>query len=231
MRSHPLTPVALQDHLPWIRFCLSILYAKPDQLGWDTGMISSPDGRNFDIPVRSADGQTRTYRTQALLSSVGSHNRLGKGTIVWKAVRLEDGEEIGPPVALKDSWVYTDYIREGDAIRCIRLNALASQDEELVTQMVPEVEWHGDVFIGGDEPALDCTRTFGTDEPIQDRASKPSVYQLVHYRLVLTPVMEKSIEHEMSIPTIFHALAQVAGGKCHQTRPAALSNIILQLYD
>lgn len=194
-------------------------------------MIPLPDGRNFDIPVRSEDGQTRTYRTQSILSSVGSRNRLGKGTKVWKAVRIENGEEIGPPVVLKDCWVYADYMREGNAIQTIRRQALTSQEEELVAQMVPDVEFHGDVFIGDDDSILDCTRTFSTDEPTEDSALKSSVCQLAHYRLVLTPLMQKSIEHEMSIPVIFEALAYTAGCKqhyAHQPTPSDMNFIFLR---
>lgn len=102
-----------------------------------------------------------------------------------------------------------------EEIQNIRRQALTSQDEELVAQMIPDVECHGDVFIGDDESVLDCTRTFETDDSTQDRTSELSVWQLTHYRLVLTPVMQKSIEHEMSIPIIFEALAHAAGCKHH----------------
>lgn len=172
-----------------------------------------PDGRNFDISVRSADGQTRTYRTQSMLSGINPAYRLGKGTRLWKAVHVEDGEESGPPVALKDYWVHPDYAREGDIIQSIGQDALALKDELLVKRNLLTVECHGDVFIGNDEPALDCTRTFTMDETSKDSASQISRRRLVHYRLVVHPAGGQSVEHEASLKVIFHALAHAAGCK------------------
>ncbi|KAF7799143.1 hypothetical protein EIP86_010374 [Pleurotus ostreatoroseus] len=189
----------ITDHLPWIHFCLSILYAKPHQLGWDTSMILLQDGENFDISVRSEDGVTRTYRTQAMLSAINARNRLEKGTKVWRAVRVEDGEEIGPPVALKDYWVYPNYAREGNVIQRLRQDASKSGDDDLVTRELVDVYWHGDVFVGDDDDSLvlDCTQNI------------PGLYaqQLVHNRLAVTLGGHKSIDHETSLPAIYGALA------------------------
>lgn len=209
----PLILDAFQEHIPWIHFCLSTMYAEPHELGWDTTMIPLPDGQNFDILVRSAEGQTRTYRTQTMLSGKTPRTRLGKDTKVWRAVRIEDGEETGPPVALKDCWVHPDYVREGDLILDICQDALKFENKELVARNFMNVECHGDVFIGDDEPVLDCTRTFPTDGPSDDSTSDISNRRLVHYRLILSPAGGKSVEHEMSVQIIYHTLAHVAGCK------------------
>lgn len=204
---------AFQNHIPWIHFCLSTIFAEPHQLGWDTTMIPLPDGHNFDILVRSAEGQTKTYRTQTMLSGITPRNRLGKDTKVWRAVRVENGEETGSPVALKDCWVHPDYAREGDLIRDICQDALTLEDKELVGRNFMNVECHGDVFIGDDEPALDCTRVFPTDGPTHDSTSEISKRRLVHYRLTLSPAGGKSIEYETSVQIIYHTLAHIAGCK------------------
>ncbi|KAF7799155.1 hypothetical protein EIP86_010386 [Pleurotus ostreatoroseus] len=181
-------------------------FITPHELGWDTTMKPLQDGDNFDISIQSSDGQTRTYRTQSMLSSRGPRDRMGRGTKVWCAVRLENGEEIGPPVALKDCWVNPGYTREGDIIRRIRQDALTPEDEEIVKRVFLDAQWHGDVSIGEDEPILDRTVTLGDDE-----LSEQPTRGLVHYRLVLTPAGQKNIEHEKSVPIIYNALAHAAG--------------------
>lgn len=56
-------------------------------------MLPLPDGRNFDILIRSEGGKTKTYRTQSILSSVGSRNRLGKALKYGRQYDLKMGKE------------------------------------------------------------------------------------------------------------------------------------------
>lgn len=176
-------------------------------------MTPLADGLNFDITVHS-HGQNRTYRTQKLLFDRGSRILLGKATRVWQAALLEDGGSLGPPVALKDCWVERGRTREGDILRRIQHDILAvsPEDEDLLGHLFPSAEWDGDVHIGdGKAKALDRTRTISehradpkpvtnqeniTQGPRESVASSEET--LVHYRLVLSPAGEKSVERETS---------------------------------
>ena len=66
----------------------------------------------YEVTVRAPTGEETCYRTIKLLSAAATAHLLGKGTRVWKAVRLVDGEPTGDPVVLKDSWVDEDRRRE-----------------------------------------------------------------------------------------------------------------------
>lgn len=191
---------------------------------------------HFDIIVRSKEGQTRTYRTVYYLRDTTTYpdDRLRTSTTrVYRAIRVENGEEIGPPVDLKDTWVHPDCVREGDIIQRIREDALEAEDKELVEQYIPNVEFHGDVFIGDDEPALDCTLALPTDGLSQDSTSEISKRRLVHYRLVHSPTDDKTIDCHQSfpVPVIFQTLSRVA--KCMQRLPKSfvLPLTYLQHYD
>ncbi|KAF7799144.1 hypothetical protein EIP86_010375 [Pleurotus ostreatoroseus] len=213
------------DHIPLLRFFLSILYAQPHELGWDTSMVPLPDGSNFDITVRSADGEIRIYRTLGSISDSGTRRMLGKATRVWKAVRLEEGKVSGPPVVLKDYWVGSTDAREGAIAQLISEDIAALEDSPLASRSFVHVEWHGDVILDDGCTKVDCTRFFldgdevaeiWTDE--QDPAIYPQVSRrtsgdrLVHYRLVLTPICQRCIQHEESFATIFKSLSSVADG-------------------
>lgn len=187
-----------------------------------------PDGSNFDITIRSA-GQDRTYRTQKMLADRGSRYLLGKATRVWKAVRLEDGAETGPLVALKDCWVDPSRTREGEILRRIRHNILSASpgDEDLVVRLFPAFEWDGDVLTGDDKSTLDLTcvlsetKTSADVAEDQEQSGSPrptkaaSTAALVHYRLVVSPASDRPVEHETSVSTIYNTLAHAAGGKSY----------------
>lgn len=215
-----------KDHLSLIHFLLSVMHAKPHQLGWDNTMTPLPDGLNFDITVHS-HGQDRTYRTQKLLFDRGSRILLGKATRVWQALLVENWDVTGPLVALKDCWVERGRTREGDNLRRIRHDILAvsPEDEDFVGHLFPCPEWDGDVHIG-DEATLDLTRTISErpadSEPVADQGNSNERLResgaspdenLVHYRLVLSPAGEKSVENETSPSKIFQTLAHAAAGK------------------
>lgn len=80
------------------QFFLSVLYAKPYQIGWDPSMSVVPDGSDspqYDVTVESVEGATTVFRTVELLSGERSKSVLDKSTRVWKAVRLQDGVPSG----------------------------------------------------------------------------------------------------------------------------------------
>ncbi|KAF7799154.1 hypothetical protein EIP86_010385 [Pleurotus ostreatoroseus] len=208
-------------HLTLVHFFLSVLYAEPHQLGWDDTMKLLPDGLNYDITVRSG-GQNRTYRTQKLLADKGSRYVIGKGTRVWRAVLIEDEDEKGPPIALKDCWVALSRTREGEILRQIRRDILASSpdDQELVECLFPAAEWDGDVLTYYGEPDLtiiipehiSSVRDVSEQEDCtSSRASSHGAF--VHYRLILSPASERPVEHESSAVLIYKTLANATAAK------------------
>lgn len=150
-----------------VHFFLSVLYADLHQLGWDTSMRPLLDG-NFDVDIVS-EGQIRTYRTQDTLIDKGLWELQGKATRVWRAVRIEDGEETGPVVVLKDCWVSPKIPREGENIRCIR-KAIVAQDGHSAARFLLDVEWDGDVLVNGDEATPDSTLSLERTSVVRDPA-------------------------------------------------------------
>lgn len=201
-----------------VHFFLSVLHANPHQLGWDTSMRRLPD-ENFDIDIVS-DGQIRTYRTQDMLIDKAP---LGKGTRVWKAVRVEHGKETGPVVVLKDCWVSPKIPREGENIRRIR-EAIIAHDGQSAARLLLDVEWDGDVLVNGDEATPDYTLPLQREAVVRDpvaidqQSVQPDISKvaasnrLIHYRIVLAPVGKRPVSHETFLPIIYRALSNAACG-------------------
>ena len=110
----------------------------------------------YDISVRLTDGTCQVYRTKGLLSETGDVYLQGRGTRVWKAVRIEGDAETGDLVAIKDSWV--DEYREREALLNARIRKAATTGDETkrMEEMTVRVLAHGDVYIAG---TLDRTKT------------------------------------------------------------------------
>ncbi len=81
-------------------------------------MTRLEDG-NFNIEVRTG-AKTLIYRTEEILSNHSAESILGRGTRVWSARLLVNGEPSGELVAIKDTWIDADRPREGDILRAIR---------------------------------------------------------------------------------------------------------------
>ena len=206
-----------------LHFFAACLFARPHELGFDPTMtpVPQPDGTlQYDIVVRSADGEKQVYRTQELLSISRIDYPVGKGTRVWKAVKLENGAERGEPVALKDSWVDEHRTREGYTIASINKSAVEDELTEAIKTALLTVETHGDVVVEG---LLDRTRPFPTEDastnsPAEASTSSSScasphhTESLVHYRIVFKEVCEPLAE-ESSISRIFRALVDICKGK------------------
>lgn len=145
-----------RQHEYVIRFLLTVMYASPSGLGWDTTMRCVTNGAEvddgstrYDIDVRSSDGTTTTYRTIRLLSDTGSEYLRGKGTRVWLVRKMEDGVECGEPVVLKDSWVDSNLQMEGDNLNAIRNCETDPPTGDLLDKYLLTVSCHGKVYVDG----------------------------------------------------------------------------------
>lgn len=201
-----------------LHFVLSLAYASAEAVGLDPTMVPSGDGESYDITVFLEDAQARTYRMRGLISHTGTelHTR---ATRVWKAVRIEDGQEVGDIVVLKDAWLHPERPSEGD----ILTELIADQPEEdraKVRDLFPTVECHGKVFLDDERTTLDTGCSFTMDSNVaeeSDTQPQPSWYQSItqkdhlHYRIVFKDVC-KSLDKETSLAVIFHALSQTALG-------------------
>ncbi|KAF7790445.1 hypothetical protein EIP86_001400 [Pleurotus ostreatoroseus] len=223
-----------QDREPMIYFFLSLIYAEPQELGWDLTMNALDDGVHYDIRVDGFDHSSRIYRTlepiYGLDSEVLRHGR----TRVWKAILLADGKETGEPVILKDAWVHADCMPEGFVLEDIRKIDCDPEVQDYVNTSFPSPLFHGDVFVDPNRMDLDCTRSFSpnaeassepkrisrmrsghdTDLGRQDSTgdlAELGKRRLVHYRIVLKEA-GKPINQEQSLVTIFRILAQIAWG-------------------
>ena len=176
--------------------------------------VPRADGRlQYDITVRSAGGDEEVYRTHGLLGS-GGGDIISRGTLVWKAVRLDHGVEVGEPVALKDVWVDDWRPREGSIHAKIIEEAQGDPDKERLKSMMLTVLIHGDVAVEG---APDRTRVLPGEEIDvgQDpMAHSPPLYHRhmrVHYRIVFKEVC-KTLAFETSANVILKALADMCYG-------------------
>ena len=197
---------------------------KPHQLGIDPAVRLLADDHDsteprYEIIVRSLTGEETSYRTVKLLYAATSH-LLGKGTRVWMAFRLVDGEPTGPPVVLKDSWVDEDRQREGSSFEKVREAARARGLEHTVQTTVVTVECFGDVFIDEREPGesqVDTTRMnlrgydLARGDQRVSRAAK-DIQHRIHHRTVLTEVCSPLLL-KTSLDKVFEALERTCTGE------------------
>ncbi|KAJ3524187.1 hypothetical protein NM688_g8604 [Phlebia brevispora] len=236
----------ISDREYLVHFCLAVAYAHPNQLGWDPTMVPTNQHGQYDITVYTDDGLTRVYRTLQLISDSGAQTIRGRGTRVWKVVRVEDGEEHGEPMVLKDTWVDTNRRREGTTLDEIRNAERIPDHQVFVDRIFLTREWDGDVFQDAARTIIDSTPDFTPspdDLPQSPRMSTPSasgstsveqraVVPKVHYRIVFKEVC-KPVHSETSLRKIFVALAQTAAGLqlMHQAgwvhRDISTGNILL----
>ncbi|KAJ3556690.1 hypothetical protein NM688_g1890 [Phlebia brevispora] len=213
----------LKEYRTLLWFILSLSFSELHQLGWDPTMreIHVDNHLQYDITVRSADAETVVYRTLGLLSDSNTHDILGRGTRVWKAVKLVDGEAAGSPVALKDAWVDSTREREGDNVSQILQGGFAKEHPEL-NEHIMKVQTHGDVFVAGVQdhtPTFLCSGSASANElsprAAQSRLRKgdsaPVPQFQVHYRIVYQEVGE-SLAEVTSLYTVFKALEEALYG-------------------
>lgn len=107
---------------------LGVTFANEHEVGWDTTvkLLAVPDATPiqelmYDITVRAASGSV-VFRTKRLISDIGARSIRGRGTRVWEAIKVADGAASGEhSVALKDSWVDADRMREADILEKLKL--------------------------------------------------------------------------------------------------------------
>lgn len=141
-----------QDWRTLFHFILSIVYAEPREVGFDPTMTlvkQDDEPARYDILVRSEAGEEQIYRTLELLHDQGAEYLVGRGTRVWKAVKIENGEEVGDPVVLKDAWVDHHREREGSINARVRESAIHSTHRGLFDMGLLTILSHGDVFVAG----------------------------------------------------------------------------------
>ncbi|KAF7797922.1 hypothetical protein EIP86_009129 [Pleurotus ostreatoroseus] len=209
----------ITNHRPLVRFILSVAYASAEDIGLDPTMVQSRDGQSYDIALFSQDGDLRTYRTCGRLSSTGRALQ-SRVTRVWKAVRVEDGQEVGEPVVLKDTWVNATGSFEGDILADLVAH-LPEDDQPKTRDCLPSVECHGKVYLDDDRTTVDNGCLFAISNDLSEQWSgsrdRPLWYRtvaqknLVHYRIVFKDVCTP-LDKETSLAAIFRALSQTVLG-------------------
>ena len=190
--------------------------------------------RQYDITVRSARGTEEVYRTLQLLACPERYRPKSRGTRVWKAVRLENGEPCGEPVVLKQAWVDVTREREGTMHTNILQAALSEECQSSLQDSLLTTLTHGDVFVAGRQ---DCTRRVPVDdtddvddaESASDLADHTASYvsstkgrvtswwsstiQQVYYRAVYKEI-GVPLHHLSSLKTVFSVLAEACKSTC-----------------
>ncbi|KAJ3555679.1 hypothetical protein NM688_g2445 [Phlebia brevispora] len=209
------------------QFVLRVVYAERDDLGFDPS-IRLLDTKcvpsQYEVKVNSAAGDEHIYHTLDMLSP-GDADIVGRGTRVWKAVRINDGKAVGDPVALKDSWVSNRHDREGDVRARISESAAGSGHQTDLERSLLTVLAHGDVSVDG---VVDCTRPSTVTGEAEELCGRGQV----HYRIVYKEVCE-SLRSTASLFKVFKALGDVCHGlrALHECgwvhRDISLGNILL----
>ncbi|PSS18944.1 hypothetical protein PHLCEN_2v3160 [Hermanssonia centrifuga] len=232
----------ITEHAYFTYFLLSVSMTGPHQLGYDPTikLLGDSEDPRYEITVRSdLDGSERIYRTLGLLSDAGACALRGRGTRVWKAIKIEDGQECGEPVALKDSWIDAGRPREGYILTQMRGYNNPERLSGYAEKFFLTAECYGDVFVDRELGHVDAVRPFlmpesrslsESDSNTTPRAPTssmgcedalishkkpgqnihPSVGRQVHHRIVFKEICT-SLYREKSLSTIFRLLGQVAG--------------------
>ncbi|KAJ3555206.1 hypothetical protein NM688_g2706 [Phlebia brevispora] len=102
----------ITQHRITTQFFLSLLYATPEQLGWDPTMKRRSE-HELDIVVPMDDGKVRRFRTTEVLSVAAVDLTVGPGTRLFKVLEVGPrNQTFGQPYILKDSWIDHDRPRE-----------------------------------------------------------------------------------------------------------------------
>ncbi len=179
------------------------------------------EGLQYDIKVQTHDGEEVIYRTVMLLSDSGAQSLHGRGTRVWKVMRVKDGEAFGDPVVLKDSWVDLDGPREGAILQEICGMAASEPVDKTLSDALLTVECYGDVVIDGDSDRyIDRTTRMNLSElPAHGSDTDAAAIKLLlhchhkmHHRVVFKEIC-KTIHQLPSYHDKFRALGQTSISK------------------
>lgn len=171
----------------------------------------------YDIMVRDGNGNNTVYRTLQSLTAVDARSLRGRGTKVWKAVEIRNGEECGEPVVLKDTWVSAVRDREGVVLLDVQKRASESEaSQQAFSAGFLTILHHGDVYVDIEGTSkLDRTWIPPMHMPesgIVDGSSK--IFEgrrRVHYRVMFREVC-KRIEDDVPLSDVFRYLAQICDG-------------------
>lgn len=105
----------------------------------------------YDITVRDKDTEEdRVYRTEELISDVGADHIRGRGTRVWKVHEvLADGGLSSNLRVLKDAWIDSDRMREGQIMDEILSSTDDPEKKAQLEAILLTKETHGDVYVDG----------------------------------------------------------------------------------
>ncbi|KAJ7177993.1 hypothetical protein C8R46DRAFT_1346259 [Mycena filopes] len=187
-RSHELVSSSFSctDVSTVLRLFLSLAFASPEQLGYDTTMSHFIDeAGNAQIRLKVA---ATVYVTKKLLSDAHSDAVCGRTTRVWEAYREDDPSRLS--VAVKDLWTAADAIQEGLQLMELydKINALPDPGMENPTRYFLTVLDHG--FVQTSDGVDDHTVAVmarGSLPPIADPHSPRKHYRIV-FKEVGTPI-------------------------------------------
>ncbi|KAK7019859.1 hypothetical protein R3P38DRAFT_1225605 [Favolaschia claudopus] len=97
-----------------IRIVLSLAFANPEELGYDTTVSHLLDNTGTPIAQVKLTVGNSVYVTKKMLSDCRRDGIWRRATRVWEAYREDDPERA--PVAIKDVWVAADAVQEGDQL-------------------------------------------------------------------------------------------------------------------
>ncbi|KAK7019865.1 hypothetical protein R3P38DRAFT_2970606 [Favolaschia claudopus] len=181
-----------------INVVLSLAFAYPEQLGYDTTLSHILDDTTT-AQIRLTVGNN-VYVTKKLLSDCRRDGICRKATRVWEAYREDDPERT--PVAVKDVWVAADAVQEGDQLMDLH------EKLQAVTQLSlprPPGQYFLTVVEHGFVPTFD-----GVDDDtlLMIRGATPGLSppHLKHYRIVFQEI-GTPIHGLESLSDIMRALA------------------------
>ena len=132
-----------------VKLFAAFAFADQKSLGFDPTIQPVPGNRGqFVITVHPDDDKQnpRRFRTTRILSSYGAESLRGRGTRVFEAVEIDgDGDSNGSPVVLKDIWIDSDRMREGNILASLH-SAADDKDKQLLKSYFLTTICHGDVW-------------------------------------------------------------------------------------
>ena len=136
-----------------VQLFATFAFADQESLGFDTTI--QPDiGNNgqFVLTVYPDNNKqnSRRFRVMQILDSYGAEPLRGRGTRVFYAVEIDGNRETnGSNVVIKDMWIDSDRMREGD-ILALLLKEADEGDKELVRRHFLTTICQGDVWTTQD---------------------------------------------------------------------------------
>lgn len=168
MSSYILIELQSPSHI--IKFFFALMYSSEEALGRDMSMTPIWNGDvsvtpQYDIVVVQtrqdplAPIVSKTYRTLRLISGIGAETIRGRGTRVWEVQEVKCGKvDRSKNYVLKDVWVDTDRMREGNVVTEIRKDAaqlMDANEKQALLDCLLKTSFDGDVLLS--DGAVDCT--------------------------------------------------------------------------